>query len=78
MCKKFKIGIFRLIGIHFELSQNEYFGELELRGPFNKFPDFFVQALKIVVDSWKFTMWLLYILWDDSPIFMISSSKEQL
>ena len=32
---------------------------------FNKFPDFFVQAFKIVVDSWKFTMLLLYILWDD-------------
>ena len=38
--------------------------------------DFFVQAFKIVVDSWKFTMLLLYILWDDRPIFMISSSKE--
>ena len=45
---------------------------------FNKFPDFFVQAFKIVVDSWKFTMLLLYILWDDWPIFMISGSKEQL
>ena len=39
---------------------------------------FFVQAFKIVVDSWKFTMLLLYILWDDWPIFMISYSKEQL
>ena len=38
----------------------------------------FVQALKIVVDSWKFTMSLLYILWDDWPIFMISGSNEQL
>ena len=45
---------------------------------FNKFPDFFVQAFKIVVDSWKFTMLLLYILWDDWPIFMISASNEQL
>ena len=42
------------------------------------FPDFFVQAFKIVVDSWKFTMLLLYILWDDWPIFMISDSNEQL
>ena len=33
-------------------------------GAFNKFPDFFVQAFKIV-DSWKFSMLLLYILWDD-------------
>ena len=40
-------------------------------GAFNKFPDFFVQAFKIVVDSWKFIMLLLYILWDDWPIFMI-------
>ena len=40
--------------------------------------DFFVQAFKIVVDSWKFTMLLLYILWDDRPIFMISDSNEQL
>ena len=47
-------------------------------GAFNKFPDFFVQAFKIVVDSWKFTMLLLYILWDDWPIFMISASNEQL
>ena len=31
-------------------------------GAFNKFPDIFVQALKIVVDSWKFSILLLYIL----------------
>ena len=47
-------------------------------GAFNKFPDFFVQAFKMVVDSWKFSMLLLYILWDDWPIFMISASNEQL
>ena len=41
------------------------------------FQTFFVQAFKIVVDSWKFTMLLLYILWDDWPIFMISASNEQ-
>ena len=45
---------------------------------FIKFSDFFVQAFKIVADSWKFTMLLLYILWDDWPIFMISGSKKQL
>ena len=39
----------------------------QLRGSFNK----------IVVDSWKFSMLLLYILWDDWPIFMISGSNEQ-
>ena len=48
------------------------------RGEFNKFHAFFVQAFKIVVDSGKFSVLLLYILWDDWPIFMISSSKEQL
>ena len=49
-----------------------------IRGAFNRFPDFFVQAFTIAVDSWKFTMLLLYILWDDWPIFMISGSIEQL
>ena len=39
---------------------------------------FFVQAFKIVVDSCKFSILLLYILWDDRPIFMISDSNEQL
>ena len=43
-----------------------------IRSAFNKAPEFFVQAFKIVVDSWKFSMLLLYILWDDWPIFMIS------
>ena len=42
------------------------------------FQTFFVWAFKFVVDSWKFTMLLLYILWDDWPIFMISGSNEQL
>ena len=42
------------------------------------FPDFFVEVFKIVVDSWKFSMLLLYILWDDWPIFMISRSNEHL
>ena len=51
----------------------------KLRRAFNKFPDFFfVQAFKIVVDSWKFTVLLLYILWDDWTIFMISLTNEQL
>ena len=42
------------------------------------FQTFFVQAFKIVRDSWKVSMLLLYILWDDWPIFMISGSNEQL
>ena len=33
---------------------------------------------KIVVDSWKFSILLLCILWDDWPIFMISGSNKQL
>ena len=47
-----------------------------IRGAFNSFPDLFVQAFKIVVDSWKFSILLLYILWYDRPIFMISSSNK--
>ena len=39
---------------------------------------FFVQAFKIVANSWKFTVLLLYIIWDDWPMFMISDSNEQL
>ena len=42
------------------------------------FQTFFVQAFKIVVDSWTFSMLLLYILWDGWPIFMVSGSNEQL
>ena len=33
-----------------------------MRGAFNKFPDFFVQAFKIVEKSRKFSMLLQYIL----------------
>ena len=42
------------------------------------FQTFFVQVFKIVVDSWTSIMLVLYILWDDWPIFMISASNEQL
>ena len=42
------------------------------------FQTFFVWAFKIVVNTWKFSMLLLYILWDDWPIFMILASNEQL
>ena len=31
-----------------------------------------------MVVSWNFGMLLLYILWDDGPIFMISGSNQQL
>ena len=46
--------------------------------PSISFQTFFVEAFKIVVNSWKLTMLLLHILWDDWPIFMISGSNEQL
>ena len=48
------------------------------RGAFNKFTNFCVEASKIVADSWKFSMLLLFILWDDWSIFMISGLNEQL
>ena len=38
------------------------------------FQTFIVHSWK----TWKFSMLLLYILWDDWPIFMISGSNEQL
>ena len=46
--------------------------------PSISFQTIFVQAFKIVVDSWIFSMFLLYILWDDWPIFVISASNDQL
>ena len=49
-----------------------------IHGTVNKFPEFFVQESKIVKDSWKFSMLLLYILWDDWEIFIISDSNEHL
>ena len=42
------------------------------------FQTFFVWTFKIVIDTWKFSMLLLYILWDNWPIFMISGLNEQL
>ena len=42
------------------------------------FQTFFVQAFEIVVYSWKFSMLLLYIIWDYWPIIIISGSNEQL
>ena len=40
------------------------------------FQTFFVWAFKIVVDTWKFSMLFLYIVWDDWPIFMISLRRH--
>ena len=55
-----------------------WLGFMEYMVPSISFQTFFVQAFKIVIDSWKFTMLLLYIVWDDWPISMISASNEQL
>ena len=57
----------------FELSYHTYLlVKIIIRGPLNKFP------FKIVVDSCEFSILLLYILWDDWSIFIISASNEQL
>ena len=42
--------------MHFLLVQ-------KIRGAFNKFPDFFVQSLKIVVDFWKFSIAIHLMRW---------------
>ena len=52
--------------------------KIDIRGAYDKFPDFFVLAFGIVVDTWTFSMLLLYIVWDDWLIFMISGSNQQL
>ena len=49
-----------------------------IRSAFSRFRDCFLQAFKIVVESCKFSMLLLYILWDNRPIFMISAWNQQL
>ena len=46
--------------------------------PSISFQTSFVQAFKIIVDSWKFSMLLLYILWDNWPIFYDFSFNDQL
>ena len=68
-----------MVGFHSQHQKDKKtFWKLGVRGAFNMFPDLFVQAFKIVLDSWKFSMLLLYILWDDWLIFMISGSNKQL
>ena len=51
---------------------------LKYEGHMISFQSFLAQAFKIVVDSWEFSILLLYILWDDWPILMISGLNEQL
>ena len=57
-------------------TQNSWILRYEV--PSISFQTFFVQAFKIVLDPWKFTMLLLYILWDHWTLSMISGSNEQL
>ena len=47
-----------------------------IRGAYDKFSDFFSYGNLELSYSWKFSMLLLYILWDDWLIFMISDSNE--
>ena len=67
-----------LLTINNYLLKHNSVTRIYICGAFNKFPDYFVQAFRIVIDSWKFSMLLLYILWEDWIIFMISASNEQL
>ena len=47
-----------------------------LRGEFNKFPDFFVQAFKIVVDSWKFSYcYTSYEMTDQFLLFQVQMNS---
>ena len=63
---------------HFSQIRMSKIWMLEYKVHMISFQTFFVWSFKIVVDSWKFTMLLLYILWNDWPILMISASNEQL
>ena len=63
-----------LIYLRTEINKWIYIYEVHTIG----FQTFYVRAFQIFVDSWKFSMLLLYTLWDDALIFMISGSKEKL
>ena len=41
-----------------------------IRGAFNKFPDFFVPAFKIVVDTWKFRISYCYTSYEMTDQFL--------
>ena len=45
----------------FRLKENIYI-YIYIHGAFNRFPDFFVQAFNIVVDSWKFTVIAIHLM----------------
>ena len=64
--------------VHFRINTLEKSMKNSYVVPSISLQTFFVQAFKIFVDSWKFSISLLYILWNDWPIFMISGSNKQL
>ena len=69
-------GLFEMLPTKYLFTYIYIYIYIYIYGAFNKFPDFFLQAFKIVVDSWKFSMLLLCILWDDWPILMIYGLNE--
>ena len=73
-----KKNFFFLLSFNFIKVLISYFTSFRYDVYTISFQTFFAWAFKIVVDSWKFTMLLLYILWDEWPIFLISASNQQL
>ena len=35
------------------ILENNFIQRVDIRGAFNRFPDFFIQTFEIIVDSWK-------------------------
>ena len=70
----YDVRIFIYLSIHLCLGQPtpNLVSIVHIHGTFKDFLDFFLYR------HLKFTMLLLYILWDDWPIFMIAASNEQL
>ena len=52
-----------------------FYRQFKIRGAFQTY---IVQAFKIVLHSWEFSMLFLYILWDHWPIFIIPGWNQQL
>ena len=64
------------IGYFIWFKDTSTFGGYLIQNPFYTHTN--AQAFKIIVDSWKVSLLLLYILWDDRPVFIISASNELL
>ena len=74
MSAKSSVSIFCLMFFFVFLKERDWIYKVHTIN----FQTFFVWAFKIVINSWKFIMLLLYILWDDWPIFRISVSNKRL